>query len=119
MITDDSIFVGCVALNRVDLVEGELHETMAALHLDKWRVVLNREIDSINQILPNARAGNDFDDGEKSEMIQEWIWSLCQLLDVYKFNHQHILGEAADTLEVALPRDIVVKNVLPFLILPS
>ena len=73
MITDDRIFVGCVALNQVDLVEeAELHETIAALHLDTWRVVLNREIDSINLILPNARAGNDFDDGEKSETIQEW-----------------------------------------------
>ena len=120
MITDDRIFVGCVALNQVDVVEeAELHETIAALHLDTWRVVLNREIDSINLILPNARAGNDFDDGEKSETIQEWIWSLCHLLDYYKVEHQRILDDAADTLEVAIPRDIVIKNVLSFLILPS
>jgi len=35
--------------------------------------------------------------------------------------HQRILDEAADTLKVGLPRDIVivVKNILPFLELPT
>ena len=37
MFTDDDIFSGCAALTEVDLVEGALHETIAALHLEDWR----------------------------------------------------------------------------------
>ena len=42
---------------------------------------------------------------------------VCDKIDLYKAAHQRVLGVAADTLEVALPRDIVMKNVLSFLIL--
>ncbi len=118
---DDTIFSGCLALKHLDLVEGALHETIAALYMEEWRVDMNEEIDSINQILPDTPAGDwtSNNPGGKARVIRRWIGSLCDKIDYYKAAHQRVLGEAADTLEVGLPRDIVVKNVLPFLILPS
>ena len=56
MITHDNTFQGCKKLVHVDLVGG-VHETVAALQMDEWKHDMNREIDSINQILPNAPAG--------------------------------------------------------------
>ena len=55
LITADT-YAGCESLNHVELVEGELHQSIAALHLEQWRNDMAEEIDSINQILPNARA---------------------------------------------------------------
>eukprot|EP00573_Skeletonema_grethae_P006891 CAMPEP_0201710248 /NCGR_PEP_ID=MMETSP0578-20130828/58528_1 /ASSEMBLY_ACC=CAM_ASM_000663 /TAXON_ID=267565 /ORGANISM="Skeletonema grethea, Strain CCMP 1804" /LENGTH=386 /DNA_ID=CAMNT_0048199273 /DNA_START=126 /DNA_END=1283 /DNA_ORIENTATION=+ len=52
LITRDTIFIRCENLNCVDLVEGELHETIASLQLEEWRNDMNEEIDSINQTLP-------------------------------------------------------------------
>ncbi|KAK1733408.1 leucine-rich repeat domain-containing protein, partial [Skeletonema marinoi] len=49
MITDDDIFQGCNLLH-VDLVEGELHETIDALLWEEWKNDMNEEINSINQI---------------------------------------------------------------------
>ena len=80
---------------------------------------MNEEIDSINQILPNAPAGGWNDDGEKAIVIRTWIGSVLRKIAHYKAEHQRILDEAADTLEVGLPRDIVMKSVLPFLELPT
>ncbi|KAK1732292.1 hypothetical protein QTG54_017027, partial [Skeletonema marinoi] len=50
MITDDCTFAVC-NLKHVDLVKGELHETIAALLLEDWKIDMNEEINSINQIL--------------------------------------------------------------------
>jgi hypothetical protein len=109
--------------------EGELHETIAALHLEEWRDVMNDEIDSINQILPNASAGGwdddyDFDDegdpGEKTQAIRRWIRSvLCKIIR-YKSEHRRLLDDAAATLDLVLSNsDTVMNNVLPFIELPS
>jgi len=57
IITHDSIFQGCANLNHVDLVEGSIHETIAALQLEEWRNDMNEEINSIDQILPTVDAG--------------------------------------------------------------
>ena len=57
MTINDNVFRGCEKLQYVDLVEGSLHETMTALHFEEWRNDMYGEIDSINQILPNAPAG--------------------------------------------------------------
>ena len=57
IITHDGIFQGCENLKQVDLVEGVVHETVAALQLEEWRNDMNEEIDSINQILPTTPAG--------------------------------------------------------------
>eukprot|EP00984_Skeletonema_dohrnii_P021167 scaffold10510_cov84-Skeletonema_dohrnii-CCMP3373.AAC.1 len=121
LITDDNIFTSCVNLEHVDLVGG-IHETIAALQLEEWRNDMNEEIDSINQILPTARAGTGDGDnvGEKAMVIRSWIRSVLYKIIGYKEQHHRLLNEAATTLELAkLPKDIVVENVLPFLELPS
>ncbi len=127
IISADNIFQLCEKLMHTDLVEeAELHATTAALHLEKWRNDMNREIDSINQILPNARAAGDYDEdadewvdpGEKAEAIRMWIRSVRQKIVQYKAEHQSLLNEAATTLQFALPNDVV-EIVLPFLVLPS
>ena len=117
-------FLDCVALKRVDLIEGALRETIAALQLKEWRNDMNREIDSINQILPYARSGYknnefDYDYGEKVLTIRTWIRSILRKIIHYKAAHQRILDEAAATLQPVLPRDIVTNNILSFLALPS
>jgi len=113
-------FSGCENLERVDLIEGALHETIAYLQLEEWRNDMNEEINSINQILSNAPAGDDFNDvGGKARAIRRWIRSVLRKIIQYKAQYQSFLEEAATTLQVALPQDIVIKNVLPFLELPS
>ncbi|KAK1747701.1 hypothetical protein QTG54_001664 [Skeletonema marinoi] len=121
MITDDNIFTGCANLEHVDLAGG-IHETVAALQLEEWKNDLNEEIDSINQILPTARAGGDLynDVGEKAIVIRTWIRAVLRKIIHYKAQHHRLLADAATTLEfVSLPKDIVIENVLPFLELPS
>ena len=119
MMTGHNIFQGCVKLNHIDLVGG-VHETIAALQLKEWRNDMNEEIGAINRILPNTRAGNTVDDlGGKVEAIRAWIRPVLHKIIHYKAEHQRILGEAASTLQSALPNDIVLKNVLAFLELPS
>ena len=127
LITDDDIFQACEKLRRVDLVEGEVHETIAALHLEEWKNDVSEEIDLINQILPNTPAGDydeddeeeDGDPGGKAQAIQRWIRSVLLKIIHYQAEHGLILNEAATTIQLALPRDIVTNNILPFLELPS
>ena len=127
IITDVCIFQGCKNLKHVDLVEGEIHEIIASLNLEDWRNDINREIKSINQILPNADAGyfeyrdeDDYDDdvGDKAWEIRSWIRSVLRKIIHYQAEHQRVSNAAATTLQLALPQDIVLKNVLPFLDLP-
>eukprot|EP00986_Skeletonema_menzelii_P002936 scaffold852_cov187-Skeletonema_menzelii.AAC.1 len=129
LITDDGVFIGCINLKRVDLIEGEWHETIAALQLEAWRNDMDVEIDSINLILPNTPAGfwdEDWDDGdgdpgEKAQEIRRWIRSVLRKIIDYQEEHRRLLEEdVATTLELVLPNnDIVTNNVLPFLELPS
>ena len=124
LITSDDIFKECSKLKQVDLVERvELNGIIAALHLEDWRNDMNEEIDLINRILPNARAGyysftND-DDGEKAQTIRTWIRSVRGKLIHYQAEHQRILNEATTTLQLVLPRDIAMNSVLSYLALPS
>ena len=119
LITRNDIFTGCDNLKHVDLVEGELHETIAALQLEEWRVEMWREFDAINQILPNARSGSFADKGEKAESIRRWSRSVLGKIIQYKAEHQRLLNEAGSTLQLVLPQDLVMKNIIPFLELPS
>ena len=123
MITDDRIFKGCKNFKRIDLVEGgELRETIAALHFEEWRKDMSEEINSINLNLPNTAGGwyNDIQDaGEKALVIRRWIRSVLDRMIHYKAEHQRVLDVAGTTLVLALPRDIVMKNILSFLELPS
>ncbi len=123
MITETNIFMGCTNLKQVHLIGGELHETIAALHLEEWRNDMNEGIDFINRILPKITDGTEisdnFDPGKKTRVIQTWILVVLHQINHYKAEHQRVLDEAATTLQLALPRDIVMNNVLPFLDLPS
>ena len=126
LVTEDNIiFQGCESLKQVDLLEAaELHETIVALHLEGWRNDMNEAIDSINQILPNTPAGyynheGDQDEGEKARVIRTWIRSILSKIIQYQAEHRHLLGEVVTTLQHALPRKIVMNNVLPLLELPS
>ncbi|KAK1734287.1 leucine-rich repeat domain-containing protein [Skeletonema marinoi] len=121
MITDDDIFEGCNLLH-VDLVEGELHESIDALLWEEWKNDMNEEINSINQILPTTPAGAGdavVDMGGKALAIRMWIRSVLRKIIQYKAQHFSVLEEAAARLKLALPQDIVIKNVIPFLELPS
>ena len=110
-------------MKHVDLVEGPIHETIAALQLEEWRNDMNEEINSINQILPTVSAGDAYDvddDGGKARAIRIWIRSVLRKVIHYQAEHQRVLDEqVATTLELALSQDIVMNNVLPFLELPS
>eukprot|EP00984_Skeletonema_dohrnii_P012496 scaffold5077_cov162-Skeletonema_dohrnii-CCMP3373.AAC.5 len=113
LIADDNIFSGCANLRRADLVEGPIHETVAALQLEEWRNDMNEEIVSINQILPTVDAGGWDDDEEEEEeggkalVIRMWIRSVIGKIIHYQAEHQRLLDEeVATTLQLALPRDI-------------
>ena len=119
MISDDNVFQRCVKLNNVDLVEGAmLDKTVEALLLGGWKNDMNEEIDSINQVLPNTSAGKWNIPGGKAQEIRTWITSVLHKIVSYKAEHRRYLNEAATALYSALPNDIVLKNVLPFLELP-
>jgi len=122
MITHDNIFQGCKKLVRVDLVEEALlRDTIAALLLEEWRNDMKDKLGVINQFLPTTPAGSwhRFDAGGKALTIRMWISSVLHKIIDYKAQHRSYLNEAATTLQLALPNDIVNKNVLPFLELPS
>ena len=115
LLTYDNIFRNCDKLNHVDLIGG-VHETVAALLLEKWKNDMNEEIDSINQNLASARAGicTLYDVGGMAREIRVWIRSVLRKLVHYKAEHRRYLNVKA-ALEPALPKDIVLNNVLPFL----
>ena len=121
---DDNIFQGCEKLNHVDLVGG-VHEAVAALLLEDWKNDMKEELNSINQILPSRNSGNNFctgnlaDIGDKTRAIRTWITTVLRKIIHYKSEHRRYLDDAATTLQRALPNDIILKNVLPFLELPS
>jgi len=107
-------------LTHVALVEGAvLRDTTAALLLEEWKNDMKDKLGAINHILPTARAGGFDDVGEKALEVRRWIRSVLRNIIRYKAQHLSILNEAATTLQHALHQDIVFKNVLPFLELPS
>ena len=127
LFAQDDIFMACRNLNHVDLVEGaELHEFVAALHLEEWRNEMNDEIDAINCVLPDVDSGgwDDDDDpvygnpGEKASTIGGWIIVVLRKINHYKTEHQRMLGEAGSSLQHVLPHDIVMNDILSFLELP-
>ena len=80
---------------------------------------MNQEIENINLDLACSHAGNIHKVGEKAREVRLWIRSLLSKIVDYKAQHRSYLNVAAATLQPALPNDIVLKNVLPFLELPS
>ena len=89
---------------------------------------MNEQIDSINQILPIAPAGDEWSDdtmepyrdpGEKALVIREWIRSVLHKIIRYQAEHECLLNDAASILRHVLAQDILINNVLPFLALPT
>mmetsp|Transcript_23451 Transcript_23451/g.33496 ORF Transcript_23451/g.33496 Transcript_23451/m.33496 type:complete len:304 (-) Transcript_23451:327-1238(-) len=120
IIPNEDTFSGCYSLKHVDLVEGELHETSAALQLEDWRNDISEEVDSISQILPTVPAGGGWDVGDKAVTIRRWIRSVLIKIIHYKAQHQRLLDEdVASSLQLVLPDDIMRNYVLSFLELPS
>ena len=121
MIIDNSTFTGCEKLNCVDLVEGGalLDETIAALLMEEWKNDVNKTICAMNRILASAPAGSIVDDGGKGRTMRILIKSILRKVVHYKAEHRRYVKEAETTLQTALPEDIVLKNVLPFVELPS
>ena len=117
MFAHDNIFQQCFKLNHIDLVGG-VHETVDAFLLEEWKIDMSEEIDSINRILPNTPAGNAIDLGGKAQAIRTWIRSVLRKYNHYKAEHRRYVNEAASTLELAVPTDIVIKSILPFVELP-
>ena len=104
----------------MDLVEGGVvNETIAALQMEEWKNDMNNEIDAINQSLACAPTGNEVNDEGKARAIRTWIRSVLGKIVHYKAEHNRILNEAAAALQPALPNDIVLKNIFPFIELPS
>ncbi|KAK1733350.1 hypothetical protein QTG54_015909 [Skeletonema marinoi] len=116
----DNTFQRCENLKHVDLVEGAvLRDTVDALLLDEWRNDMTDKLDVINQSLPTTPAGDHFyDEGEKARAIRMWISSVLFKIIHYKAQHRSLLNEVA-TLQQDFPQDIMLKNILPFLKLPS
>jgi hypothetical protein len=96
LIIANTIFSYCENLSRVDILDGEIHETISSLHMEPWRNEMEQEIDRINQTLPNIRAT------EKTIAIQQWIRSAHSRMEHYKNEHQILLKEAMTLLELAL-----------------
>eukprot|EP00985_Skeletonema_marinoi_P006811 scaffold2992_cov103-Skeletonema_marinoi.AAC.1 len=96
MIGDD-VFSFCPKLATVYLVGG-IHNTVASLHLERWRNEMNEEINRINQVLPTTNA----DENESTEAIQQWIRSVIRQIGHYKTQHKELLKDATTLLELAL-----------------
>ena len=93
-IFENDVFDCCPKLDAVDLV-GEIHQTVACLHMGSWRSEINIEINRINSLLPTITA-------EKTPAIQQWMESVIDRLDNYKAEHHQMLMEATTLLELAL-----------------
>eukprot|EP00985_Skeletonema_marinoi_P013809 scaffold6903_cov119-Skeletonema_marinoi.AAC.1 len=92
-----NVFSDCPDLTTVELVGG-IHNTVASLHLERWRNEMKDEINRINQVLPNTNTRPV----SKSRLIQEWIRSVIRQFDHYKAEHIRLLKEATTLLELAL-----------------
>jgi hypothetical protein len=88
-------FHDCKNLTTVDVIGG-IRKTVASLHLESWRNVMNEEIHRINHILPST------DPDDKTDVIRQWIRSVIRKIDHYKAEHRAILKEVTALLELAL-----------------
>ena len=89
-----SPFDACDQLTTVDLVGG-IHKTVASLHMESWRTEMISEINRINQVLPTTTYG-------KTDAIRQWMESLVDKMDHYKYEHYMYVEEGTTLLELAL-----------------
>eukprot|EP00986_Skeletonema_menzelii_P003119 scaffold912_cov178-Skeletonema_menzelii.AAC.4 len=138
-----SVFYGCPMLTTVDLVGG-IHNTVASLHMESWRSEMADEINRINQVLPTIRTGDktqairqwmrsvihllDHYKAEHQRVLKEATTLLELVLWKAKLSDSggvegegvRIVGEverAREEVRVTSGADVVIKNVLPFLLL--
>ena len=140
---EGSVFYGCDNLIAVDLVGG-IHQTVASLHMESWRNEMTNEINRINQVLPTTTSGRK--SAAVQQWMESVINHLDRYKAEHKaiLKEATTLLELAlwkskldgnDGDEVAAPErqrqierneirvtsgaDIVIKNILPFLVLKS
>jgi hypothetical protein len=89
-------FNGCENFSRVDVIAGEIHNTISSLQMESWRNEMDEEIDRINQTLPNTQSY------EKAEAIQEWVTRVLDRMEHYKTEHKVLVKEAMTLLELTL-----------------
>ena len=138
------VFFDCPNLSRVDIAGG-IQNTISSLHMESWRDEMMEDIDRINQTLPDTPLGRD-NPAAKTTAIQQWMRSVLDRMEHYNAEHKILLKEAMVLLELALWKakledngsnnigaesvevvrkqhrvtcgaNIVIKNVLPFLVL--
>ena len=122
----DDTFYQCRNLVSVRLVEeAVLNDTVVCLQLQSWRNTMNSVIGSISPSLSSAHPGHliptgpvSCKAGDKAHTINRWIRSVLRDVNLYKRYHQEFLEEAATSLNLVLPQEIVSGRIIPFLELP-
>ena len=126
----DDTFYECRNLVTVRLVEeAVLNETVKCLQLQSWRNSMNLVIGSIFSAISSAHPGGPiltsrgnpdllWRAGDKARTINRWIRSVLRDVNLYKRYHQEFLEEAATSLNLVLPQEIVTTGIIPFLELP-
>lgn len=122
----DDTFYQCRNLVSVRLVEeAVLNDTVMCLQLQSWRNTMNSVIGSISPSLSSAHPGHFIPTGpvsckagDKAHTINRWIRSVLRDVNLYKRYHQEFLEEAATSLNLVLPQEIVTTGIIPFLELP-
>jgi hypothetical protein len=139
-------FVSCENLTTVDIVGG-IHKTISSLLLESWRNEMNQEIDRINQVLPNTANGKaavirlwissvinriEHYKAEHNTLLKEDMTQLELTLWKAKLDEKEedysnlkMQGKKAKIDVKSMRRekritsgaDIIIKNVLPFLML--
>ena len=85
----------CDELTTVELVGG-IYKTISSLHLESWKIQMNKQINRINRALQSTPAGS------KTTAIAEWMESVSRRFNHYRKEHYRLLKEATTLLELAL-----------------
>ena len=86
-------FSRCERLAQVELV-GDIHETISLLALKEWQHAMNEAIDGINLLISDAK--------DKTIAIRDWLISVQDEIDRYKFQHNKLLKESLSLIELFL-----------------
>ncbi len=95
LIVEDSAFLSCESLSRVDVIGG-IHTTTSSLHLESWRDEMMEEIERISQTVQGTPGV------EKGAAIQRWIEPILDKMEHYKTEHKVLVKDAMALLELAL-----------------
>eukprot|EP00986_Skeletonema_menzelii_P001710 scaffold468_cov133-Skeletonema_menzelii.AAC.2 len=140
---ENNVFVQCPELTTVDLVGG-IHNTVASLHLESWRSEMTDEINRMNQTLPTIRTGDktqairqwmesashrlDCYKTERHKLLKEATTLLELALWKTKLDDNEggpleregvRSNGSRERARITSGSDVVIKNVLPFLVLKT